>query len=49
MEESDNMLISTLKEHIDIPNHIIALSDIRAEELLVISIKILEYLKADTA
>lgn len=48
MEESDNMLITTLKEHIDVPNHINTLSDIRAEEMLSISIKILEYLKADT-
>lgn len=49
MEESDSMLISTLKEHIEIPSSIAVLTDIRAEEMLSISLKILEYLRCDTS
>lgn len=48
MEESDNMLITTLKEHIDVPKNMDSLSDIKAEDMLTISLKILEYFKADT-
>lgn len=41
------MLITTLKEYINISENIITLKDIRAEEIFTISLGILEYLKVD--
>lgn len=49
MEESDNMLITTLKEFINLPEHIASLKDIRAEEIFTVSLNLLEHLKVDVS
>jgi hypothetical protein len=41
------MLITTLREYIVVPEHIVTLKDIRGEEIFTISLAILEYLKVD--
>jgi hypothetical protein len=47
MEESDNMLITTLREYIALPEHIVSLKDVKGEEIFTLSLAILEYLKVD--
>ncbi len=41
MEESDGMLITTLRDYFPLPEHISSLKDIRAEEIFLISLKLL--------
>jgi len=48
MEESDNLLITTIKEFIAIPGNVNNLKDIRTEEIFAISIKVLDHLNIDT-
>jgi len=43
------MLITTLKEYIIIPEHILSLKDVKGEEIFTISLAILEYLKVDVS
>jgi hypothetical protein len=45
MEESDNMLITTAKDYITLPEKIRTLNDIKAEELYEISLTILEHFR----
>ena len=47
MEESDNMLITTMQEYINISSKISCLSDIKAEELYEIALTILDYFRQD--
>lgn len=42
------MLISALRDYFPIPEHITTLKDIRAEEVFIISLRLLEHLKVDT-
>ena len=48
MEESDNMLITTIQEHISISAKISSLNDIKAEELYTLALSILDYFRQDT-
>jgi hypothetical protein len=43
------MLVTTLRDYFPLPEHITSLKDIRAEEIFLISLKLLEHLKVDTA
>lgn len=47
MEESDNMLVSSLREFVAVSEHVVGLKDIRAEEVFAISLGVLEYLRVD--
>lgn len=49
MEESDGMLITALRDYFPLPEHIQALKDIRAEEVFLVSLRLLEFLKVDTS
>jgi hypothetical protein len=42
------MLITALRDYFAVPEHIQALKDIKAEEIFLVSLKLLEYLKVDT-
>lgn len=47
MEESDAMLISSIKEHVAIPEEISTLRDIRTEHIYTIGCSVFEALKID--
>lgn len=49
MEESDSMLVSSLRDFFPLPEHLTTLKDIRAEEIFLISLRLLEHLKVDTS
>jgi hypothetical protein len=49
MEESDSMLVTTIRDYIQLPQHINTLNDIKAEELYRLALQILEHLQVDTA
>ena len=47
MEESDGMLITTLREHIAMPRHVESFKDISAEEVSLIGVSLLQHPKVD--
>lgn len=47
MEEADAMMITSLKEYINLPDQITALKDIKTEHIYLITCAIFELLKID--
>lgn len=43
------MLITALRDYFPLPEHVQALKDIRAEEVFLVSLKLLEFLRVDTS